>query len=1216
MFPFFCTFSCKMNVQRAALFLCWMMLCVDICLSQKDCTGVDCPVLQNCIETVLEKGACCPTCTQRGCVCEGYQYYDCVQAGFQKGKVPQGQSYYVDFGSTECSCPQGGGKISCHFMPCPEISPNCIDILQPADGCPECERIGCSHGNKKYEAGHSFQIDQCQVCHCPNEGGNLMCSPIPGCDPHSVNKPMLVTTTENNNPLRDISSHHDSRQTSPGPFSKLALGSSLPLYKPDPPSFGTEDYDYTLMEPTSSTIQDLARPLESTTVLPAYPESSSTSFSLYDDRKHELRDTQKSSDPQRSSKDEITHNMDPTTTGAQKETSTLLTTTIAQKVTTGNHRPQQEIGERTIKHNSNRNRVVQDTSLRDSAYTTRVNKGSRHSGHHRHSQGSSSHSVNNKEQEKVLMEPRRPLGKEEQALYPTIQFSPTSRPPVRMRDDGEQPERQAQTLHNYQSQDEEAVADVSAKELMKTCCETGEKWASANGRCNNMEPPTKDRHSICWTAQQQCCFGSLRESRCLAGINAARGGNICEQEASDKCGIDSYKECCGCCSLGLQFRREGHRCEAHQHLGFHCRHIFLTCCKGEERWEGNRDDWHVVRERPALDSTPPPKKVSDSLYPNEAFSIGEERDGENAVEGPVEVEDMDECLIYEGNICHHRCINTPGSFRCECFPGYVLQEDAFTCAQETVEEENRLKEDDRVAVEPISPPPIPTQPSVPLNPCEGNSPCEQQCTPVGGRPQCSCFPGFSLMSDQRSCEDINECLSAHACQLNERCVNTAGSYICQRLISCPPGYQINSDICEDINECEQGSHNCGLGFDCVNTEGSFRCDPKPSCPVGFNQDTQGNCIDIDECGAVVQPCSSGFNCINTVGSYMCQRKIICNRGYHASPDGSRCIDVDECQTSLHRCGEGQLCHNLPGSYRCECQTGYQYDSFRRMCVDVNECWRYPGRLCAQTCENTPGSYECSCTSGFRLSGDGKNCEDLNECLANPCSQECANIYGSYQCYCRQGYYLREDGHTCEDIDECSQRIGHLCTYKCVNVAGSYQCACPEYGYAMSPNGRSCRDIDECATGAHNCSLAETCYNIQGGYRCLSLSCPTNYRKVSDTRCERISCPNYLECQNSPLRITYYYLSFQSNIVIPAQIFRIGPSPAYSGDNVIVSITQGNEENYFSTRKLNAYTGAVYLHRQVDGPRDFLINAEMKLWRQGTFTTFQARIYVFITASSL
>lgn len=82
--------------------------------------------------------------------------------------------------------------------------------------------------------------------------------------------------------------------------------------------------------------------------------------------------------------------------------------------------------------------------------------------------------------------------------------------------------------------------------------------------------------------------------------------------------------------------------------------------------------------------------MSDSPYPKEAFSIGEERDGENAVEGPVEVEDMDECLIYEGNICHHRCVNTPGSYRCECLPGYVLQDDAFTCAQGKVKTTNHI----------------------------------------------------------------------------------------------------------------------------------------------------------------------------------------------------------------------------------------------------------------------------------------------------------------------------------------------------------------------------------------------------------------------------------------------------------------------------------------------------------------------------------------------
>ena len=115
------------------------------------------------------------------------------------------------------------------------------------------------------------------------------------------------------------------------------------------------------------------------------------------------------------------------------------------------------------------------------------------------------------------------------------------------------------------------------------------------------------------------------------------------------------------------------------------------------------------------------------------------------------------------------------------------------------------------------------------------------------------------------------------------------------------------------------------------------------------------------------------------------------------------------------------------------------------------------------------------------------------------------------------------------------------------------------------------------------------------------------------RCERISCFNYVDCQNTPVRITYYQLNFQTNIVVPAHIFRIGPSPAYAGDNIILTINKGNEENYFSTRRLNSYTGIVYLQRQVKEPKDFLLDVEMKLWRQGTYTTFLAKIYIFITA---
>uniref|UniRef100_A0A673A6I2 Fibulin-1 n=1 Tax=Sphaeramia orbicularis TaxID=375764 RepID=A0A673A6I2_9TELE len=545
--------------------------------------------------------------------------------------------------------------------------------------------------------------------------------------------------------------------------------------------------------------------------------------------------------------------------------------------------------------------------------------------------------------------------------------------------------------------------------------------------------------------------------------------------------------------------------------------------------------------------------------------------------------------------------------------GYPCGHIFLTCCEEEEEGPNSQT--------PLRPKQKPRPTSLPRkgNGRNRNGGCSQQCSAVGGQARCSCFPGFSLKTNGRTCEDVDECATnTHSCRPSERCVNTVGSFVCELQVTCPAGYQLKNSVCEDIDECVLRTHNCGSSFMCENTVGSFICGPKHKCISGFKQDSHGNCIDVNECMGLTEPCGPGFNCINTVGSYTCQQKtVMCSHGYHASPDGVKCVDVDECQTGTHRCGVGQICHNLPGSYRCDCQTGYQYDALRKVCNDVNECWRYPGRLCAQTCENTPGSYHCSCTAGFSLAFDGKNCEDINECEKNPCSQECANIYGSYQCYCRQGYFLKEDGRTCEDIDECSQSIGNLCTFQCVNVPGSYQCACPPHGYIMAANGRTCKDVDECTTGTHNCTGGQTCYNLQGGFRCLSFDCPPNYKKVSDTRCERLSCPtNSLDCQNSPVRITYYQLSFQTNIIIPAQIFRIGPSPAYSGDHIVIGITRGNEDGYFSTRKLNSFTGAVYLQRQVRQPRDFLIDVEMKLLRQGALTSFVARIYVFITSSAV
>ncbi|KAM4734166.1 fibulin-1 isoform 2-T2 [Anableps anableps] len=494
--------------------------------------------------------------------------------------------------------------------------------------------------------------------------------------------------------------------------------------------------------------------------------------------------------------------------------------------------------------------------------------------------------------------------------------------------------------------------------------------------------------------------------------------------------------------------------------------------------------------------------------------------------------------------------------------------------------------------------------------CKGK--CDHVCV---GNDTCACMKGFKLKPDGRSCEDINECLLGSSnCRGGERCINTEGSFRCMREVSCGTGYELTeNNECKDIDECETGIHNCGDQFMCQNSQGSFRCVPKTTCGAGFIQDALGSCIDINECVSQTGPCHRGQICINTVGSYICQRNSVnCGRGYHLNEDGTRCVDIDECKGPEQVCA-GHGCINQLGSYRCECETGYNFNSINRLCEDINECRHYPGRLCGHKCDNTPGSYKCSCTTGFKLAKDGRNCDDVNECESNPCSQECANVYGSYQCYCRRGYQLNDiDAMTCEDIDECALPTGgHICSYRCHNTPGSFHCSCPANGYTLAVNGRSCQDVDECVTGRHTCTENESCFNIQGGYRCLSFDCPNNYRRVGQTRCERLLCNDSVDCPILPLRITYYYLTFPTNIPVFTNIFRMGPSHTVSGDDIQVALTAGNEGGFFKAERMPT-GGILSVARLINKPQDFQLDLELRLRRYGTVSIYLAKVLVFVT----
>ncbi|XP_035807296.2 fibulin-1-like isoform X2 [Amphiprion ocellaris] len=546
---------------------------------------------------------------------------------------------------------------------------------------------------------------------------------------------------------------------------------------------------------------------------------------------------------------------------------------------------------------------------------------------------------------------------------------------------------------------------------------------------------------------------------------------------------------------------------------------------------------------------------------------------------------------------------------CE-LPGLLLPRQcsyaAKTCCGNNTTEESNL-----TAAAPEKPEVVTTKPPDGSNTCK-NSNCSQLCLGDG---KCGCYDGFQLRRDGVSCEDVNECLTnSHNCIFGQVCINTEGSFRCQRETSCGTGYELTDDnICRDIDECDLGTHNCGPDFICINTEGSFRCRPKDKCGDGYIQDAIGSCIDINECVVHHNPCLPGQTCINTVGSYTCRSNTItCGRGYHLTEDGSRCEDVDECRRG-NVCGV-HGCVNLLGSYRCECKAGFNFNSITKLCEDINECMHYPGRLCAHKCENMEGSYKCSCTSGFKLGYDGRSCEDVNECEAKPCSQECANVYGSYQCYCRRGYQLSDiDGNTCEDIDECATG-GHGCSYHCFNTPGSFNCTCPPSGYTLANDWQTCQDIDECAAGTHTCSVSQSCFNVLGGYRCLAFECPPNFRQAATGRCERVTCEltrDPASCFLLPLRISFYNFSFPTNTPVPADVFRMGPSNSVPGDQMRLDIVSGDEDGYFTVQQ-QAHGGVVSLRRVLTEPRDFFLTLEMRLIRYGTTHLYTAKIAVFVT----
>ncbi|CAH8444493.1 unnamed protein product [Dicrocoelium dendriticum] len=422
-------------------------------------------------------------------------------------------------------------------------------------------------------------------------------------------------------------------------------------------------------------------------------------------------------------------------------------------------------------------------------------------------------------------------------------------------------------------------------------------------------------------------------------------------------------------------------------------------------------------------------------------------------------EDVNECEQNLHN-CEHICVNTRGSFECQCYPGYKQSPQNETMC-------------------------------IPVD-------CDPKCVPTQGTcgpdGTCVCFPGF----EGPDCGlDVDECTIGKD-QCEHHCVNTPGSYYCV----CEVGYLLDpvnrvrclADTCDPScanAEAECYRRRCINGV-CrvvyINATQRTQCE----CDPGF-QGTRCE-EDIDECTTHTNKCDQ--LCRNTHGSYSCD----CMPGYRLGPDGFSCFPVNKfCHPE---CMNGGEC--LPDG-QCACQPNFEGP---RCEFEVNLCQKL--KNCEHHCvTEKDGTSRCLCRPGYQLAEDGRSCKLSEECV-QPCQNGGQCFRG--QCLCKSGF----EGLHCErDKDECALPAAvHGCTYECRNTFGSYECVCPD-GYNRLADKRTCvrsHTGAECSPVCRNggvCKERNRCECLRG-YK--GPDCGT---KVNECEEYKPCDPNYAECRNTP-----------------------------------------------------------------------------------------------------
>ncbi|XP_060570647.1 fibrillin-2-like isoform X2 [Ruditapes philippinarum] len=445
--------------------------------------------------------------------------------------------------------------------------------------------------------------------------------------------------------------------------------------------------------------------------------------------------------------------------------------------------------------------------------------------------------------------------------------------------------------------------------------------------------------------------------------------------------------------------------------------------------------------------------------------------------------DINECSETP---CSHNCINTNGSYTCNCQIGYFLKEDKVTCQVCDLFKYGTNCEDICTCVEENT----------------------DSCDPKTG--QCYCKNGWT--GDECD-DDADECMNNDdVCPFNSECYNTPGSFNCK----CNIGYlQVASGECKVCDNRNYGE-NCNSICNChiENTDSCNHTSGACICKEGWAGET---CLDdINECKSDPDPCIdvSHSICENRNGSYEC----ICTTGFRGFEN--LCSDINECKEDAFNACE-QSCINSIGSFHCGCFNGYfmvnnvckecSGNTFGDNCTEQCDCVATNTEHVQQMCDTVTGN--CRCKSNWK----GETCaEDVDECedttLCNDKNNTmCVNTLGWYQCICIKGFQENADGHC---VAECPRNTyGENCTEQCnclsINAENEEQTCDTVTGKCICKSnwkGDTCvEDVNECEEDPTLCSDKNntTCVNTQGWYQC---DCIKGFNVNADGQCVA-ECPS-------------------------------------------------------------------------------------------------------------